>query len=146
MREPNCELPICDWRFSIEGNTMDKQELKKRTKQSGLRVMKLAGALRRGRTEDIVSRQLVRSGTSVGADYRAACRARSRADFASKIAIAEEEADETGYWLEVIVEGELMSAQRVKDLLMEANELTAILAASDKTARINRNSTIDNRE
>ena len=125
---------------------MDKKQLKKRTKQFGLRAMKLAAALRRGRVGDAVARQLVRSGTSVGANYRAACRARSRADFASKIAIAEEEADESGYWLEMIAEGELMPSKRVESLLDEANELTAILAASAKTARTNRKSTIDNRK
>ena len=125
---------------------MDKEELKRRSKQFGLRVMRLAAELPRGRVEDTIGRQLVRSGTSVGANYRSACRARSRADFASKVAVAEEEAEETAYWLELVVEGKLMAANRVTALLREAEELTAIFAASAKTARTNRKSAIENRK
>jgi len=79
----------------------------------------------------------LRCGTSVGANYRAACRARSQADFISKITIVEEESDESAYWMELIIESELMKKERVSELLKEANELTAIFTASGKTAREN---------
>jgi len=125
---------------------MNKEELKKRTKLFGLRVISLVASLPKGKVEDTIARQLVRAGTSVGANYRSACRARSRAEFASKVAIAEEEADEAGYWLEMIVESKLMPHARLASLLNEANELTAILAASAKTARTNRKSQIVNRK
>ncbi|MEW6355057.1 MAG: four helix bundle protein [Planctomycetota bacterium] len=94
--------------------------------------------------EDTIGRQLVRAGTSVGANYRSACRARSVAEFLSRIGIAEEEADESAYWLELIIEGRLMSEKRVRPLLQEADELTAIFAASIKTARRNPKSKIQN--
>jgi len=116
---------------------MDEGELKSRTKHFGLRVMRLVGALPKGRVHDAIGRQIVRSSTSVGANYRSACRGRSKAEFAAKIAVAAEEADESAYWLELIMEGGLLEAELVSDLHQEANELTAILAASAKTARIN---------
>ena len=80
--------------------------------------------------------QLVRCGTAVGANYRAACRGRSRAEFASRLAIVEEEADESAYWLELIIEGQLMNRTRVEPLLREADELTRIFSRSVKTARV----------
>jgi len=123
---------------------MDEQELKTRTKQFGLRVMKLVGALGRGRVGDAVARQLVWAGTSVGANYRAACRGRSQAEFRSKIGIAEEEADEAAFWMELIIEGDLLPKKRVAPLLQEADELTAIFAASIKTSRRNPESKIRN--
>lgn len=83
----------------------------------------------------MIGYQMLRCATSVGANYRAACRARSQADFISKITVVEEESDESGYWLELIIESGLMKEERVKDLLKEANELTAIFTASGKTAR-----------
>jgi four helix bundle protein len=92
----------------------------------------------RGRTADVLGKQLLRSATSVGANYRAACRARSRADFISKIAVAEEEADESLYWLELISDSEIMKADRLAGLIKEADELTAILTAAGKAARRNR--------
>jgi four helix bundle protein len=92
----------------------------------------------RGRTADVLSRQLLRSATSVGANYRAACRARSRADFISKISVAEEEADESLYWLELISESSVVKADRIAGLIKEADELTAILTAAGKTAKRNR--------
>ncbi len=81
---------------------------------------------------------MLRSATSVDANYRAACRARSKADFISKIAIVEEEADESLFWLELITESGLISAERLKDLTKEADELTAIFTATGKTAKQNR--------
>ncbi len=114
---------------------MDERELKTRTKQFGLRVMKLVGALPNDTVGRAIGNQLVRSETSVGANYRAACRGRSKAEFVAKLGIVVEEADECGYWLELIIEGELLAANLVEPLLQEANELTAIMVASRKTAR-----------
>jgi four helix bundle protein len=113
-------------------------ELKARTRQFALRVIRLAEAMPKGRTADVLGRQLLRSATSVGANYRAACRARSRAEFISKIAVAEEEADESLYWLELISDSEIMKAAKLSRLIKEADELTAILTAAGKTAKRNR--------
>jgi len=113
---------------------MDSDDLKKRTKLFALRILKLVAALPntvQGRT---IGGQLARAGTSVGANYRAACRGRSRAEFMAKLGIVEEEADESGYWLELVIEGELLKATRVQSLLDEANALTAIMSSSRITA------------
>src|SRR5262245_2708931 len=114
---------------------MTQEQLKKRTKQFALRVMKLVAALP---TNSAVGRpignQLVRSGTAVGANYRAACRGRSRAEFAAKLGVVVEEADESAYWLELVIEGELLAPNLFEPLLVEANEITAIMVASRKTA------------
>jgi len=114
---------------------MDKEDLKRRTKQFALRVIRLVEALPRTRTAQVIGNQLLRSATSVAANYRAACRARSQADFVHKLGIVEEEADESLFWLEMVVETELMPAARVEDLIKEADELTAIFVASRKTAK-----------
>ncbi|MFH1969708.1 MAG: four helix bundle protein [Verrucomicrobiota bacterium] len=116
---------------------MDQEDLKHRTKQFALRIMKLIGALPGTVVGRVVGGQLVRAGTSVGANYRAACRARSSAEFAAKLGIVEEESDECGYWLELIVDGGLMPQSKIELLLQEANELTAIMVASIKTTRRN---------
>jgi len=115
---------------------MTSEELKTRTKRFALRVMKLVDALPRTTTGRAIGNQLIRSGTSVGANYRAACRGRSKAEFAAKMGTVAEEADESCYWLELIIEGELLPSNQVADLLAEANELTAITAASAKTTRL----------
>ena len=117
---------------------MDKQELQGRTKQFALRVFKLVDALPRTPAGRAVANQLVRSATSVGANYRAACRARSRAEFAAKLGTVLEEADESLYWLELIREGKLIAESKLSLLLTEAGELTAILAAGRKSAAANR--------
>jgi four helix bundle protein len=114
---------------------MDENELKKRTKAFGLQVIKLVGVLPNTKVAIIISNQLVRSATSVGANYRSACRGRSKPDFISKISIAAEEADESQYWLEILLEANITSKEIVLPLLKEANELTAILTATIKTAR-----------
>lgn len=114
---------------------MDEEDLKRRTKQFALRVIRLIEALPRTRTAQVVGDQLLRSATSVAANYRATCRARSQADFVHKLGIVEEEADESLFWLEMVVETELMPAARVQDLIQEADELTAIFVASRKTAK-----------
>lgn len=112
---------------------MTENEMKQRTKAFALRVIKLASTL----SKDFVGRrlgdQLLRSGTSVAANYRAACRARSAADFASKLGVAEEEADESAFWLELLAESGLVPAKRLASLASEADQLTAIIVASRKT-------------
>ena len=113
---------------------MTPDELKRRTKRFALAIIRLVGALPRNEAARIIGGQMLRSGTSVGANYRAACRARSRAEFASKLAVAEEEADETLYWLELLAESGLMEAERLRELIKEADELMAIFTASRKTA------------
>ena len=113
---------------------MDAEELKKRTKRFALRILKLVSALPNNLQGRTVGGQLVRAGTSVGANYRAACRGRSRAEFIAKIGIVEEEADESAFWLELIIEGSLLKATLVQPLLDEANELTRIMAGSRVTA------------
>jgi four helix bundle protein len=117
---------------------MNEEQLKQRTKQFALRVIKLVEALPKGRTADVIGKQLLRSATSVGANYRAACRARSKADFIAKIGIVEEEADESLYWLELIVEAGLMPEKLVCDLQHEADELTAIFVATGHSAKRNK--------
>ena len=114
---------------------MDKKELKGRTKQFALRVIHLVEALPRTQTARVIGNQLLRLATSVAANYRAVCRARSQADFVHKLGIVEEEADESLFWLEMVVETNLMPAARVQDLIQEADELTAIFVASRKTAK-----------
>ncbi len=112
-------------------------DLKQRTQQFALRVIKLVESLPAGRTADVLGKQLLRSGTSVGANYRSACRARSVADFQSKMGIVEEEADESAYWMELMVEAGLVKPARLQSLLNEAGELTAIAVSSIKTSRQN---------
>ncbi|PHQ32098.1 four helix bundle protein [Rhodopirellula bahusiensis] len=113
---------------------MNDVELKKRTKMLALRVLKLIAALPQTTGGQVIAKQIVRSATSVGANYRAACRGRSKAEFVSKLQIVIEEADETCYWLELIIEGELLPAAKVEPLLDEANQVTAIMVASRKSA------------
>ena len=113
---------------------MDADELKKRTKKFALRILKLVAALPntvQGRT---VGGQLARAGTSVGSNYRAACRSRSRAEFIARIGVVLEEADESAFWLELVIEGQLLPANLVQPLLDEANVLTGIMATSRITA------------
>jgi four helix bundle protein len=114
---------------------VDKEELKQRTKTFALRAIKLVEALPRSRTAEVIGRQLLRSATSVGANYRAAGRGRSRAEFVAKLGIVEEEADESIYWLELVVEASLLPAKQVDALLQEAHELTAIFTAMGRTAK-----------
>ena len=117
---------------------MTSEELKKRTKEFALRVLRFVDSLPQSKSVNIISKQLTRAATSVGANYRAACKARSKADFISKITIVEEEADETQYWLELLIDLEYGDQQQVVGLLEEAKELTAIFTASGKTAKHNR--------
>ena len=113
---------------------MTERELLQRTKQFALRIFKLIDALPRTIQGRAVAAQLIRSGTSVAANYRAACRARSKPEFVAKLGVVEEEADESAFWLELIIETDLLSAAKVKPLLVEAGEIVAIMASSKKTA------------
>ena len=114
---------------------MDKSELKQRTKQFALRIIELVESLPKSRTAEILGRQLLRSGTSIGSNYRAACRARSSADFIAKMGIVEEEADESMYWMELLVESRIVETYEVDFLMREANEFLAIVVTSIKTAK-----------
>lgn len=116
---------------------MDKHELKDRTKNFALRVMKMSDALPHSRAGDVVARQIIRSATSTAANYRAALRGRSRADFTSKLGVVLEEADETLFWLEIIAESGLLSQRRIQSLMTEAEELVCIFTASLITTRGN---------
>ena len=109
---------------------MDAEELKKRTKIFALRVLRLAAALPNTIEGRAIRGQLVRAGTSVGANYRAACLGRSKAEFIAKLGTVQEESDESAFWLELIIESSLLEEQNVKPLLNEANELRRIMAKS----------------
>jgi four helix bundle protein len=114
---------------------MTTQELKNRTFEFGIRVISAVEALPKIETARILGRQLLRAGTSVGANDRAAARARSQADFISKLGVVEEECDESAYWMEVIIARKLLRRAQLKKIVTEANELLAITVASIKTAR-----------
>ena len=112
------------------------QELiKKRTKGIGLEIIDLVNELPRNQSAKIISSQILRSATSIGANYRAACRAKSTADFINKLKIVEEESDETYYWLELLEESGLVKADRVSKIKTEVDEITSIIVASIRTSR-----------
>jgi len=117
---------------------MTEEELKERTKQMALRVIRLVMSLPKNNVSYVLGRQLVRSATSVAANYRAVCKARSKADFISKLGIVEEEIDETELWLELIADAGLIKLDRLQNLLDEVKQLIAIIAASRITAKRNR--------
>jgi four helix bundle protein len=130
---------------------LTSEELKGRTKAFAVRVIKMVDALPRGLSGQVIGRQLLRSATSVGANYRAACRAQSRAEFAAKLSIVVEEADESLYWLELVEETGLIRSQLLTSIIKEAHELVAIMLASRKTAKMpsrdsNRKLAIENRQ
>lgn len=114
---------------------MHNENLKIRTKQFALRIIKLVESLPKDEVSRVLGRQLLRAGTSVGANYRAACRSKSKTDFISKMGTVEEEADEYGYWMELLVESEKVSPAKLFALMKEADELTAIAVTSINTAR-----------
>jgi four helix bundle protein len=113
----------------------DSEALKTRTKAFALRVLRLYRSLPRTEEARILGTQLLRSSTSIGANYRAACRGRSRAEFVAKLGIVLEEADETVFWLELFQEGNVFPAEKLNDLVQEANELVSIFVSSVRTAR-----------
>jgi four helix bundle protein len=117
---------------------MNPDELRERTKQFALRIIKVVKALPNTATGRAIGNQLVRCGTSVGANYRAACRGRSKAEFNSKLHIVLEEADESVFWIELIIELELLSKNKILPLQIEANELTKIFSKSYYTAKHNK--------
>jgi len=115
---------------------MNTLELKQRTKTFALRIIKMSRTI--PKSDDagrVMAKQIIRSGRSVAANYRATCRARSKAEFIAKIGTVEEEADETALWLELLAESGIIADRKLSALLREANDLTAIMAASRKTAR-----------
>ncbi len=114
---------------------MDEKEFKDRTKKFALRMIKMVESLPDGRVTDVLGKQLLRSATSVAANYRAACRAKSKADMIHKLSIVEEEADESLLWMELLVESELVKASRLSALMGEGNEILAMVVASIRTLR-----------
>jgi four helix bundle protein len=114
---------------------MTRAEMQKRTKTFANRVVKLCSALSDDWISRTLGKQLLRCGTSVGANYRAVCRAKSNLDFINKLRIVEEECDESLFWMELLVENQLVKPERLADLMKEANEILAIVVASAKTAR-----------
>lgn len=124
---------------------MDQRELKARTKHFGVRVIGLVDELPRTSAGRAIGNQLIRSGTSVGANYRAACRGRSKAEFIAKLGVVIEEADESAFWLELIAESGMLDSENVSSLHREAEELTAIFATSVRTAKANNRGIADRR-
>src|SRR4051812_47605810 len=132
VRNAECILDA----ISATNNRMQDKNLnlKERTKNFALRVIKLVQSLPSTPTCRVMGNQLLRSGTSVAANYRAACRAKSNADFISKVGTVEEECDESAFWIEILVDAGYLKPRRVQPLLGEANELTAIMVSSAKAA------------
>ena len=118
---------------------MTQQEMKERTKRFAVRIIKLVDALPVTASSQVIGKQLLRSGTSVGAKYRSACRAKSTADFIFKLSIVEEEADESIYWMELLVDSDLVKASLVTNLMDEASQVLAIIVSSIKTLKRKRN-------
>jgi four helix bundle protein len=114
---------------------MNQEQMKLRTKEFAKQVINLCGQLPGTREGRLIGNQFFRAGTSVGANYRAACRARSRADFISKLSIVLEEADESLYWLEILGENKILNPNLLTNLMKEANELVAIFISSVNTAK-----------
>jgi four helix bundle protein len=135
-------LPI----FDYGSKHMDENLFKRRTKQLALRVIKAVEGLPKNRTADVIGRQLIRSGTSIGANYRAACRGKSTADVIAKLRIVEEEADESAYWMELLIESGLLPESRLSDLLQETNEILAMTVASIRTLQKRNGSSPFNRQ
>ena len=125
---------------------MTAEQMKLRTKAYAIRIVKLVDALPNTRTCSRLSRQLLDAGTSVGANYRAACRAKSRADFINKLRIVEEECDESLYWMELLIDTGSVKASRVQALMNEGAQILAIVVASAKTARSFTGASIVNRQ
>ena len=114
---------------------MTRDEMKNRTKDYANRVIKLCSALPNNWVSQTLGKRLLRSGTSVGANYRAVCRAKSNLDFINKLRIVEEECDESLFWMELLVDNNIVKTGRLSELMKEANELLAIVVSSAKTAR-----------
>ncbi len=117
------------------GESMNPKDFKARTRAFALRIIRLAESLPNTPTANVIRNQMLRCGPSVGANYRAACRAKSKRDFAAKMGIVEEETDETVYWIELLIDAGIVQVTRVTDLLKEADEILSITVSSIKTAR-----------
>ncbi len=135
MRNPEANGAMDDSKTQNSRTALDIRDLKQRTKNFALRIIKLVESLPKSRTAIVLGNQLLRSGTSVAANYRAACRSRSNADFIAKMGIVEEETDESVFWIELLVDSGLVKSDLVTDLLDEGNQLTAIWVTSINTAR-----------
>ena len=133
----SCENRKADTGYRKELAAMTRQDFRQRTFDFGIRCIRLAESLPKSMVAQVVAKQLIRAATSVGANYRAAVRGKSRADFTAKMGIVEEECDETLYWIEIIVALKLVPAQRTTALQSEANEIIAVVVSSIKTARRN---------
>jgi len=132
---------------------VNPNDFKQRTRGFAVRVIRLTEALPKSTMGTVIGKQLLRCGTAVGANYRSACRAKSRADFIAKMKIVEEECDESLYWMDLLIESRLVRAALLDDLVREADEILALVVASIKAARshkqtpaVNRQSSIDNRQ
>ncbi|MGH7202759.1 MAG: four helix bundle protein [Planctomycetaceae bacterium] len=124
----------------------DRDDLRWRTKEFALRVIRLVNSLPNTPAARTIGGQLIRAGTSVGSNYRAACRARSSAEFRAKLGIVEEEADESMFWIELLIDAEIMKAELLQDLLDEANSITAMVVSSIWTSRNSSAKTTANRK
>ena len=118
---------------------LTKDDLKDRFKQFALRVIRLCQSLPKDKVSNVISNQLLRAGTSTGANYRAACRAKSTADFIYKLQIVEEELDESLYWMELLIEAKVISENRLQELMAEGDELLSIVVSSIKTSKLIQN-------
>jgi len=114
---------------------MDEQQFKERTRNVALRIIRPVDALPTSRAAEVIGRQLLRCGTSIGANYRAACRGKSAADMVAKLAIVEEEADEAIYWTELLIDARLVAKNRLASLIDELNQIVAMIVASQRTLR-----------
>ena len=123
---------------------MDEKTFKARTKKLAVAIIKQMDKLPKSRAADVVAKQIIRSGTSIGANYRAACRAKSTADMINKMKIVEEESDETMYWIEILADAELAPKEQIRDLYKETSEILAMTIASIKTLRSRSQSKIVN--
>lgn len=129
-------MPNFNFQISI-GSVMNESEMKNRTKQMALRVIKMVESLPKNRVSMVFTDQILRSSTSTAANYRAACRAKSKADFIYKLGIVEEESDETEFWIEMIIDAGLIPSEKMIDLKNEVNQITKIISASKITASKN---------
>lgn len=125
---------------------MTREELKQRTKEYANRIVHVCQALPGNWVAQTLGRQLLRAGTSVGANYRAVCRAKSTADFVNKLRIVEEECDESLFWMEILTDNKLVKPARLRELMKEGDELLAIMVASAKTARTSSGASIEHRK
>src|SRR2546430_15717881 len=119
----------------LKGEVVLQVDLKDRTRELALAVVQLVEDMPHGCTADVIARQLLRAGTSVGANYRAACRARSRREFVAKLGIVEEETDEAQFWLDIAAQRRLADPDRISEMTDEARQLVAIAGSSSRTAR-----------